>query len=236
MVVVAAAVGILAVGTTVYLSRSPSHAPEAATTQSGAPSGSVVAPVAETALQGLLLSPDQLDTATGATGMTVTGSITALPDGSGQVPDKACVPLEGPGQATVYADSGFAAVNGQRAADQQHAHLVEQIVVSFPSAQNAHAFFAASALRWPACAGRQHDETTPAGQTEAHTVGPVSNTNGTLSATITGVLARNGSSGACERALTVANTVAIDIDVCGQNPSGAAVNIADQIAAKVPAG
>ena len=236
MVVVAAAVGILAVGTTVYLSRSPSHAPEAATTQSGAPSGSVVAPVAETALQGLLLSPDQLDTATGATGMTVTGSITALPDGSGQVPDKACVPLEGPGQATVYADSGFAAVSGQRAADQQHAHLVEQIVVSFPSAQNAHAFFAASALRWPACAGRQHDETTPAGQTEAHTVGPVSNTNGTLSATITGVLARNGSSGACERALTVANTVAIDIDVCGQNPSGAAVNIADQIAAKVPAG
>jgi serine/threonine kinase PknH len=190
--------------------------------------------VAETALQGLLLSPDQLDTAMGTTGMTVTGNLTTLPDGSGQVPDKACVPLEGPGQATVYAGSGFTAVSGQRAADQPHAHLVEQIVVSFPSAQGARAFFAASAQRWPACANRRHDETTPAGQTEAHTVGPVSNTNGTLSATITGVLARNGSSGACERALTVANNVAIDIDACGENPSGAAVNIADQIAAKVP--
>jgi hypothetical protein len=67
-----------------------------------------------------------------------------------------------------------------------------------------------------------------------HTVGPVSNTNGTLSATITGVLGRNGASGVCERALTVANNVAIDIDSCGASPSGAAVNVADQIAAKVP--
>ncbi len=131
-----------------------------------------MSPVADTALQELLLSPDQLDTATGATGMTITGSLTTLPDGSGQVPDKACVALEGAGQATVYAGSGFSAVSGQRAADEPHAHLVEQIVVLFPSAQDARAFFAASAERWPACANRSHDETTPAGQTEAHTVGP----------------------------------------------------------------
>jgi serine/threonine kinase PknH len=166
--------------------------------------------------------------------MTVTGTITTLPDGSGQVPDKSCVPLEGAGQATVYADSGWTAVSGQRVADQSHAHLVEQVVVSFPSAREAHAFFASSAQRWPACANRQHDENTTAGQTQAHTAGPVSNTNGTLSATITGVLARNGATGVCERALTVANNVAIDIDACGATPSGAAVNIADQIAAKVP--
>jgi serine/threonine protein kinase len=228
-------VAVLAIGIFVYVSRSDSRAPEAAIAQSEAPSAQTVSPVADTALQELLLSPGQLDTATGATGMTITGTLTTLPDGSGQVPEKACVPLEGAGQATVYAGSGFSAVSGQRAADEPHAHIVQQIVVSFPSAQDARAFFAASAERWPACASRSHDETTPAGQTEAHTVGPVSNTNGTLSATVTGFLARNGSRGACERALTVANNVAIDIDACGENPSGAAVNIADQIAAKVPA-
>jgi serine/threonine kinase PknH len=235
--VVVVTVTILAagiIGITGYLSRSHPHTPQTPAAQPPAPSGPKVAPVAETALQGLLLNPDQLDTAMGATGVAVTRTMTTLPDGSGQVPDKACVPLEGAGQATVYAGSGFNAVSGQRAADQPHAHIVEQIVVLFPSAQGARAFFAASAQRWPACANRQHDETTPAGRTEAHTVGPVSNTNGTLSATITGVLARNGSSGACERALTVANNVAIDIDACGENPSGAAVNIAHQIAAKVP--
>ena len=170
----------------------------------------------------------------GATGMTVTGTITTLPDGSGQVPDKACVPLEGAGQATVYAGSGSTAVSGQRVADQPPAHLIEQIVVLFSSAQDARAFFTASAQRWRACSNRQHDETTMAGQTEVHTVGPVSNTNGILSATITGILARNGTSGVCERALTVASNVAIDIDACGVSPSGAAVTIADQIAGKVP--
>jgi serine/threonine-protein kinase len=171
----------------------------------------------------------------GTPGMTVTGTITTLPDGSGQVPDGACLPLEGAGQATVYADSGWTAVSGQRVADQSHAHLVEQVVVLFVSAHDARAFFTSSAQRWPACSNRQHDEKTAAGQMQVHTVGPVSNTNGTLSATITGVLARNGASGVCERALTVTNNVAIDIDACGASPSGAAVNIADQIAAKVPA-
>jgi serine/threonine kinase PknH len=191
-----------------------------------------VSTVAPTALQGLLLSPEQLSTAMGTTGMTVTGSVGTLPDGSGQVPDKACVALEGPGQATVYAGSGWNAVSGQRVADESH--RVEQIVVSFSSAQQAHAFFAASAQRWPACANRQHDETTTTGQTQVHTVGQVSDINGTLSATITGVVGRTSASGVCERALTVANNVAIDIDACSAAPSGAAVNIADQIAAKVP--
>jgi serine/threonine kinase PknH len=232
-VLAAAIIGIAA-----YVWRSQSHPPQTPSAQSIAPSlapsGPQVAPVQQAALQGLLLSPGQLDTAMGATGMAVTGTLTTLPDGSGQVPDKACVALEGAGQATVYAGSGFTAVSGQRVADQAHAHLVEQIVVSFSSAQDARAFFAASAQRWPACSNRQHDESTTAGQTQVHTVGPVSNTNGTLSATITGILARNGASAVCERALTVANNVAIDIDACGVNPSGAAVNIADQIATKVP--
>jgi hypothetical protein len=169
--------------------------------------------------------PADLTTDIAATGqLTGPGSRTRAggelrPDGSGQVPDKACVPLEGAGQARVYAGSGFTAVAGQRVADQPHAHLIEQIVVAFSSARDTRAFFAASAQHWPACANRQHDENTTAGQRP----------------TISGILARNGTSAVWERALTVANNVAIDIDACGQRPSGAAVNIADQIAAKVTA-
>jgi serine/threonine-protein kinase len=229
-------VTILAVGLITiagYLSRPHSNGPQTPTALPATPSGPK--PIAQAALPGLLLSPDQLGTVMGTPGMTVTGTITTLPDGSGQVPDGACLPLEGAGQATVYADSGWTAVSGQRVADQSHAHLVEQVVVLFVSAHDARAFFTSSAQRWPACSNRQHDEKTAAGQMQVHTVGPVSNTNGTLSATITGVLARNGASGVCERALTVTNNVAIDIDACGASPSGAAVNIADQIAAKVPA-
>lgn len=69
----------------------------------------------------------------------------------------------------------------------------------------------------------------------AISVGPVSNTNGTLSTTKT----TQGANGVtCQRALTVANNVAIDIGGCRQNRSAShpdsAVNIAHQIAAKVP--
>ena len=229
-VVAVTTVAVVIVAITAYPSQS--HSPPTPSAQSMMPTGPT--PVARAALPGLLLSPEQLSTAMGTAGMAVTGSLSALPDGSGQVPDKACVPLEGPGQAPAYAGTGSTAVSGQRVADQSHAHLVEQIVVLFPSAQDARAFFDNSAQRWPACANRPHDETTTARQTQVHNVGPVSNTNGTLSATITGILARNGDNAVCERALTVANNVAVDVDACSASPSGAAVNIADQIAAKVP--
>jgi hypothetical protein len=51
-----------------------------------------------------------------------------------------------------------------------------------------------------------------------------------LSATLTS----ETKDGGCQRVLTVANNVAIDVDVCSADPGGAAVNIAHQIAAKVP--
>jgi PknH-like extracellular domain len=63
------------------------------------------------------------------------------------------------------------------------------------------------------------------------TVGPVSNTNGTLSATRPQV---GGNGWTCQRALTVANNVAIDVSACSYTQSDSAINIAHQIAAKVP--
>jgi hypothetical protein len=63
------------------------------------------------------------------------------------------------------------------------------------------------------------------------TVGPVTNTNGTLIATKTQEGIKNWS---CERALSARNNVAIDVNACSNNPSGSAVNIVHQIAAKVP--
>jgi serine/threonine kinase PknH len=85
----------------------------------------------------------------------------------------------------------------------------------------------ASAQQWPACANRQYN-VTAAGKPELHTVGPVSNTSGTLSAPET---IRGGTF--CQHALTVTNSVVTDVTACSHNQSDAAVNIAHQIAAKV---
>jgi hypothetical protein len=66
-------------------------------------------------------------------------------------------------------------------------------------------------------------------------VGPVSNTNGTLSATSTEVSPPPAVPGwACQRALTVIDNVAIDTNTCSDSVSDSAVKIAHQIAAKVP--
>ena len=57
--------------------------------------------------------------------------------------------------------------------------------------------------------------------------------SGTLSVTVT--TTGGNHDGPCQRALTVANNVAIDIMACADKPSDAAVTIAHQIAAKAAA-
>ena len=108
----------------------------------------------------------------------------------------------------------------------------------FSSAHDADAFFTASAQGWPACANRQYTQAVAGKPDRVYTVGPVSNTNGTLSATET---ASGGDSSwkwnwmSCQRALTVANNVAIDVRVCSEkSQSDSGVTIAHEIAAKVP--
>ena len=190
-------------------------------------------PVPDVALNGLLLSPTEINTAMGATGMTVTSTYDKMDDHSGLVSDKDCLAMYGPGEPSVYADSGANAARAhllKDAADSSEAkYTAFQTVVSFASAEQAAAFFTASSKRWFACSNLRYTITTP-DWTAMFDVGPVSNTDGTLSATET----REGGQGwACQRALTVSNNVAIDITACSYNQANGAVNIAQKVAAKV---
>lgn len=68
-------------------------------------------------------------------------------------------------------------------------------------------------------------------------MGSVATTNGVLSAlrTMQPYTAGNTNyTGDCERALTVANNVAIDVMACADSAAGTAVSIAQQTAARVP--
>jgi len=190
------------------------------------PSTSQSPPPPPTALDGLLLGVDQINAAMGTTEMSSAGTMIAMPDNSFLVSDQACLPLSAAAQAKVYSGSGYSAVKAQVVAKAQQ-NAVDQAVVLFPSPHDAGSFFTASAQRWQACSARQFTLAAN-GNSQVQTVGPVSNTNGTLSATVTPA----NSPGTCERALTVANSVAIDVTAC-LGPPGAAVSIAHQIAAKV---
>ena len=138
-------------------------------------------PLVERELAGLLLSPEQVNVAMAAAGMTVTNSQTSMSDNSATMAPQECLAIDGAAEAPVYANSGYRAERDQSLNDGDNfTHYLKQAVVLFPTAEKAGAFFDASAQQWPAC--RQYTHT----QSESQwSVGQISNANGTLSTTAT---------------------------------------------------
>ncbi|MGO9155393.1 sensor domain-containing protein [Mycobacterium sp.] len=200
-----------------------------------------VPPVAQAALDGLLLSAAQINAAMGTTELSVADDTKRMEDMSAMVSRPECLPIYSSAEANAYANSGWSGVHRQFLGDPSHSHVAEQSVVLFPTAQQASAFFTASAQRWQACSNGSFAHTMSGGR-EVRDVGPISNTNGVLSTTARISLeiydrpgAQEGGGLTAQRALTFGNNVVID--VLADSPAAndpAAVNIAAQIAAQVP--
>lgn len=196
-------------------------------------------PVAVAALDGLLLTPDQINAAMGSNNLPVVRTLTTPYDDAPNTSDKACLPILSVAQQTVYAGTNWTALRQQELYPPTHdrTHFVQQAVVLFPSAQDATTFFTSSSQSWATCTNRPFTRSVAGQPNEVWTVGPVANNGGTLSAIKT-LQPGYWTWDSCQRALTVANNVAIDVVACTQikseAQSGAGVNIASQIAAKVP--
>lgn len=192
-------------------------------------------PVAVAALDGLLLDAGQINDLLHA-GMRLRSSTQTMWDASAAFSDKSCLAVAGPAQAAVYADTGWTAIRGQQLDDNFDDPTVRndsavQAVIAYPSARQANTFYTAATRRWSACAKRRFSD-HPQGQPEiGWTVGDAHQIGGTLS---TSKVQDDGSGWNCQRALTVRNNVVIDIETCGSFlPGGSAVDVAQQIAAKV---
>ncbi len=198
-------------------------------TTSSTTTTSTAPPVSEAALDGLLLNPDQVNPAMGATEMTVTETHNKMSDDSATMEPRECLAIDGSAQAQVYAGSGYTAERDQTLKDGNNfTHYVKQAVVLFSAAKEAGAFFAASAQQWPTC--HQYTHTQSGTQ---WTAGPVTNSNSTL--TVVASLQDPPIAGwGCGRALAARNNVVVDVNTCSANPADSAVNIANQIAAKIP--
>jgi hypothetical protein len=187
-------------------------------------------PLVERELAELLLSPERVNVAMGASGMTVTNTQTSMSDNSATMAPQECLAIDGAAEAPVYANSGYWAERDQSLNDGDNfTHYLKQAVVLFPTVEKAGAFFDASAQQWPAC--RQYTHT----QSESQwSVGKISNANGTLSTTASQQNAA-APGWACGRALALRNNVIIDVNTCSANPAESALRIADQIATNVTA-
>ena len=187
-------------------------------------------PLVERELVELLLSPDQVNAAMGATAMAVTNVQTSMSDNSATMAPPECLAIDGAAEAPVYADSGFSAERDQSLNDGDHfTHYLKQAVVLFPLVEKAGAFLEASAQAWPACHQYTHLQSG-----SQWSVGQISNANGTLSTIATEQNASAPGWG-CGRALALKNNVIIDINTCSADPADSALKIANQIAANVAA-
>lgn len=185
-------------------------------------------PVVERELESLLLTPAQINPLIGATAMAVVRKHDAMSDDSATMKPAECLAIDGSAQAPVYANSGFTAVRDQELNDGDNfTHYAEQAVVLFPTVKQAHVFLVASALRWPQCHHYLHTQSRTQWD-----VGPISDDNDVLSTISTQQEAKAGG-WACGRALAVKNNVVVDVNTCSANPAYSAVDIANQIVAKV---
>jgi PknH-like extracellular domain len=193
-------------------------------------------PVAVSALDPLLLDPDQINTALGATAMKVWYEAKGMWDWSASVSDVNCLAIDGPAQDHVYADTGWTGMRGRRLDDspddsKKRTHYAIEAVVAFPSAHDASAFYDSSKQSWVACSNRRYNDVAPGKPDTIWTVASISNDNGTLS---TSQVQEGGDGWSCQRALTVRNNVAIDVVGCSYSFSGTPVNdMVTQIAARV---
>jgi hypothetical protein len=248
-----AAAAVAAIGLLVAACGNDKSGPEPSKTTTTTTTTPTRPPVAQPALTNLLLTPAEIDGVLGLTGTMSAGTADKLngddllsAPGGWKWPDE-CVFAAGAGQAPVYANSGYTAVSGDidvaivPGESNEKPPTVNQMVVLFPSANQANAFFTASSQRWPACANRQFSfpgATIPGGPdlpAMDFQVGPLSNANATLTTTLTSTTHAPGADQikTCQRALTVRNNVAIDVYGCRPTLGDLAVNVLNQIGGKV---
>ena len=140
------------------------------------PPSMIPRPLVERELDALLLTPEQLNAAMGATGLTVTSAQSSMSDNSATMAPQECLAIDGAAEATVYNDSGFSAERDQSLNDgDKFTHYVKQAVVLFPVVEKAGAFLDASAQQWSACHEYTHTQSG-----SRWLVGPIAAANGTL--------------------------------------------------------
>ncbi|BBZ42955.1 serine/threonine-protein kinase PknH/PknJ [Mycobacterium parmense] len=190
-------------------------------------------PIPAGRLGALLLGPAEVN--------SVMGSSAMQPGKPMQSMDASAVTLSLPDcqgalyttQDPVYAGTGYTGVSGVVSSEpgDNYDHWVNQAVVAFPSAEKANSFLQSSADKWKACAG-QTVTVTNKGNTYRWAFAQVQGAPPKIAV----MDSQEGADGwECQRAMSVANNVVVDVNACGYHISNQGTAIADKIAGKITA-
>lgn len=188
------------------------------------------------ALDGILLSPGDVDAAMGATGMTPHPRVDVMSDHRNLLPNLNCLGIWQVNEAGVYGKDGWIALRQEllRSPDTDGwQNLVVQSIVNYPSTDAAQEFFRQSSDRWSKCTNHNVNITLNGRPLPKWRSGELTKTDSELAIPFT----RGDPTGvdSCQRALAVSNNVVIDVQACKRDTSPTqAATIADDIVAKLP--
>ncbi len=184
-----------------------------------------VPPLEESALDGLMLSNKALDEIAGVELESIY-STDEMNDNADLVSAVDCLGAIYPGEDAAYDGSGWSAVRDElllEADAEQDAHLVEQTVVLFDTADEAVEFFDMSKESWNECADAK-DITVEGGPWIPDDVRDVSERMISLKAEVSGTI-----EGICQHALGVVSNVIVEGFSCDVADNDDAEEIATQI-------
>ncbi|NOP94845.1 sensor domain-containing protein [Mycolicibacterium fortuitum] len=192
--------------------------------------------VPKSALEGLLLSPDEINAVMGTDGMVAHPPVTEMSDHRNLLPNLNCLGAWQVNESAIYGDRWTAMRQVLlRAPDNDDwENLVVQSVVIFPTAQDAREFLGQSAERWSKCTDHKVNITLNGEPLPKWKSGELTKTDDELTLPFTRV---NGDQiRACQRALAVAANLVMDVQAC--KPAGASVtqaaDVVDEIKAAMP--
>lgn len=188
-------------------------------------------PVAASMLADLLLKASTVSDIMGASGMRVEDSRSRMFDSARQFPDHACMPAWMPVEQSVYAGTNWTATVVQTLSEAALDHFVIQAATTFVNRDDAQSFFDATARRWSPCGERSFTTTKDGYRDTPWTFDTVADIDSTVWMT---QHQDNTAGWSCQRALRVANNVAIDVLACKLYVSDEAVTIANGIDARLP--
>jgi len=191
--------------------------------------------VPATALDGLLLDANAVGDVMGTPGMVAGPPFATLGENSNLLPNKNCLGIWVIGEKAIYGDSNLTGFRGQ---DLQHPATgawdvkVVQGAASYPSADASRAFFNASADRWSKCTNHHVNMTVNGQQLPKLWFGNLTKTDTELAIPVTE--GEGDTQRSCQRVLSLAGNVIIDVAACNRNATDQAETIASKIKERLP--
>jgi hypothetical protein len=209
----------------------------AACSEQGNPMPAPAALVPANALDRVLLSAGEIDTLMATGGMAAHPRVDVMSDHRNLLPNLNCLGIWQVNEAGVYGDHGWIALRQEllRSPDTDAwQNLVVQSVVNYPSTDAAREFFDQSSDRWSKCTNHNVNITLNGRLLPKWRSGELTKSDSRL--TIPFTRGDTGGVDACQRVLSVADNVIIDVQACKRDSAAVtqAAAVADGIEAKLP--